>query len=75
MTEKLKTLLDDLTVIDQFTKDDYQRLHYMKIITVTEKATLIDDRWIPKSQMATDVDGNLYVTHWMYDKLEKYNNI
>ena len=67
-------LIDDLNVISEYDKENYQKLHYMKIEQVSkpgtdEGAALIDGRWIPKSQMLCDFDNNLYVANWLYAKL------
>lgn len=67
-------LINDLDVLNEYDKENYQQLHYMKIEAVSkqgsdEGAALIDGRWIPKSQMKCDFDKNIYLTLWMYSKL------
>jgi len=70
----LDKLSNDLDVISEYDKENYQRLHYTKIEAISKQGTdegaaLIDGRWIPKSQMKCDFEGNIYVTLWMYSKL------
>jgi len=72
----LKDLLNDLDVLSEYDKENYQQLFYKKIEMVSKKGTsegaaLIDGQWIPKSQMRCDFDKNLYVTLWMYSKLKE----
>ena len=73
--QNLDILLDDLDVLDEFIKDDYQKLAFREIEAVShpgendEGAALIDSRWIPKSQMRCDFDKNIYVINWLYAKL------
>ena len=62
-------LIDELDVLDQYTKDDFQLLDYDDVEMVTDKAVLIDGVWVPKSQMRTDPDGELYVIHWLFSKV------
>jgi len=68
----LDILLDDLDVLDEFIKDDYQKLTFKEIEAVShpgkndEGAALIDGRWIPKSQMRCDFDKNIYVSNWFF---------
>jgi len=71
----LNDLLNDLDVLSEYDKENYQQLFYKKIEMVSKKGTsegaaLIDSQWIPKSQMKCDFDKNLYVTLWMYSKLK-----
>ncbi len=70
----LDNLLNDLDVLTELDKENYQKLHYTKIEAISKKgeydgAALIDGKWIPKSQMKCDFDKNIYVTSWMYSKL------
>ena len=69
MAVQKEKLLDALAVYSDFDKEDYKRIRYTTIEALTQKATLIDEQWIPLSQMKCDVDGNLYVTNWMHNKL------
>lgn len=74
--DMLNELLNDLNEIDEFNKENFQRLHYMKIEAISKKGTdegavLIDGQWIPKSQLRCDFDGNLWVSLWFYDKITK----
>lgn len=69
----VKELLEDLDVLDEYSKKDYQLMDYHSIGVISKKgssegAVLIDDKWIPKSQLRCDVDGNLYISHWMVSK-------
>ena len=61
--------LEEIDVLTEYDKNEYQQLRFMKIDGISEKALLIDDRWIPKSQLRCDFDNNLYVANWLYDKL------
>lgn len=70
----IDVLLDDIDVLDEYVKQDFQRLYYTTIEAVSKQGTpdgaaLIDGRWIPKSQLRCDFDKHLYVSHWMYSKL------
>jgi len=71
----LTDLLNDLDVISEYDKEDYQQLHFTKIEMISKKGTsegaaLLDGRWVPKSQMKCDFDKNLFVTLWMYSTLK-----
>jgi len=48
--------------------DEYKTLTYTEIHHVTLKAALIDDMWIPISQLRCDEKANLYVKDWFYQK-------
>lgn len=66
-------LLDDLDVISQLDIDQYQRLEFEKIQAISKQGTpngavKIDDIWYPKSQLRTDPDGNVWVSHWFLSK-------
>lgn len=51
-----------------FEEDEYTILDYTDIKRVTMKASLIDEKWIPISQLRCDHDANLYVKDWFYQK-------
>ena len=63
-------LLDSLDVVDEYTKPEYEMLHWaLRITRVTEKAALFGNKhWIPKSLLRCDPDGNFWVEKWFADK-------
>ena len=66
-------LLNDIDVLSEFDREYYQRLHYIKIEAISQQgndegAALIDNRWIPKSQLRSDFDKNIYVSLWYYGR-------
>lgn len=74
MNELLDKLLDDLDVYSDYDKESYTSLNWQNLQNFTKRGTpegavLVDDKWIPKSQLKCDVDGNLYVANWFKDKL------
>ena len=69
----LDKLLNDIDVLSEFDKENYQQLHYMKIEAISKQGTdegaaLIDEQWIPKSQLRSDFDKNIYISLWYYGK-------
>lgn len=60
-------LVNELYVVDQWSIEKFVKLHGNAEV-ITKKAVLIRGHWIPRSLMATDPDGNLYVQTWFYDK-------
>jgi len=65
----MNELINELDLIHVFIEKDYTRIEIPNVEVVTQKAALINGKWIPKSQLRTDMDGNLYVTNWLYGKL------
>ena len=66
-TANLNFLLNNLPFIDEFIRADYSELAEPKIDGITEKGALVNNIWLPRSQMRTD--GNvIYVKHWLYDR-------
>jgi len=61
-------LLSMLDVIFPFDRDEYIKLHIETISAITEKAAMIDDKWIPVSLLRCDEKGEVYVAHWFYCK-------
>jgi hypothetical protein len=65
-------LLDKLDVISEYTKHEYVKLPKQQLIGLTEKAARFlmngEGRWIPISVMACNVDGELFVKSWFYEK-------
>ena len=66
--QEILETIDTLTSLD---KDSYQELPYTDLEVATEKAVLVGERWIPKSQLKCDFDENLYITNWLFDKLQQ----
>ena len=71
----LDELLNDLDVLTEFDKENYQELKFTEIEAISKKGTdqgaaKIDSQWVPKSQMKCDFDKNIYVTIWFYAKLD-----
>lgn len=65
-----KKLLDVLNVYSDYDKETHSKLKFSIVDAVTKKAALIDGEWVPLSQMKCDVDGNLYVANWLWEKLK-----
>ena len=66
-TANLNFLLNNLPFIDEFIRADYSELTEPKINGITEKAALVNNIWLPRSQMRTDGDV-IYVKNWIYDR-------
>ena len=62
-------LFDTLDVYSEYDRERYQKIEYRKIETATPKAALLDGKWIPKSQMKCGTSDEIYVSNWMFDKL------
>jgi hypothetical protein len=64
-------LLEDLDVLTEFDKNDFEHFSEPEpeFTAVTLNAVLYYGRWIPKSQMRCDFDGNLYIANWLAMKL------
>ena len=67
----IKKLLDELDVLNEFEKDDFE--HFPEpgpqFTGESKKAVLYYGRWIPKNQMRCDFYGNLYIAKWLAAKL------
>ena len=48
--------------------EKYIELLNPKLEATTEMAVCISKMWIPRSQLAIDVDDNLYCSQWFLDK-------
>ncbi len=59
---------DDIDVINSLEKEQFVRLEAPEVGYDTPGALKVDNRWIPKSQLRQDFDGNLYVADWLYGK-------
>lgn len=62
-------IIDELDVLHDLQKEDYQELLYEDIQYESGGAVLIDGKWMPKSQLRCDFDKNLYISRWLYAKL------
>jgi len=65
-------LLESLDLVSRFDIEDYEKIGRPKVKAMTEKAVLLNDIWIPKSQLRTDTHGNLYLARWLYEKTFKF---
>jgi len=72
----INQLLNEIDVLDDYSKDQFQKFPFEKVGAITPDksavargAAMIDGRWVPKSQLRCDFDGNLYVANWLYDKI------
>jgi len=72
-TDYEKKLFDSLDVVSTFDLRDglFSPFDYNTIQAVTEKAALIDGKWIPKSQLRTDPEGTLYISDWFLSTLRR----
>lgn len=64
------TELDDIDLLDEDARrsDKWQPFEYEKPETGTEKAIMIDGKWVPKSQLRLADDYQLWMSTWWYDK-------
>lgn len=63
----------NMRVVDQNNRDQFIEIPVdpddVHFITKTGKAFKWGETFLPFSQVATDPDGNIYVSQWLYDKL------
>jgi len=48
--------------------EKWQEFDYKELGTMTDKAVLIDEIWVPKSQLRVDGDNKLWMSVWFNDK-------
>jgi len=62
--------LDDIDLLDEDSRrsDKWQPFEYEKLGTGSEKAIMLDGKWVPKSQLRLDADYKLWMSTWWYDK-------
>lgn len=61
--------IDNLDVLTEFDKDDFEILHEQDFTMETLNAVLYHGRWVPKSQLRCDFDNNIYIAKWLAAKL------
>jgi len=64
-----KVLLDSLDGLTEFDKEYFELIRNPDFEAITLNAVLYRGRWLPKSRMRTDFDGNIYVENWLAAKL------
>lgn len=76
MNENQVKLMEEIGVMDVITREYYKVICLIGVEALSEKAALLSiggrmeiiTEWFPKSQLACDSEGNLYVAHWLYKK-------
>jgi hypothetical protein len=62
---------NDIDVLTEFDKEDFEQLEEIKVVGITEKALKIENivngktNWLPISQLRIDFDGNIWVKNWL----------
>lgn len=62
--------LDDIDLLDEEVRRSgkWQPFEYEELGSGTDKAIMIDDKWVPKSQLRLDENYKLWMSTWWYDK-------
>jgi len=76
MSDLKEQLLEEIRLLDIATRDYFKVIMLDSVQAVSDKAALLNissyteifSEWFPKSQMACDSDGNIYVARWLYEK-------
>jgi len=63
-----KILAGKIRHVVESTDKKYVEILNPQISMMTERAVCINKHWVPLSQLAIDVDDNLYMKKWLYEK-------
>ncbi len=69
MDEVTKKLLDEIDVLSEYDRDNYQVIDMALVEYVSEKAAMINGEWLPKSTLRTDMEGNIFLANWKYAQI------
>lgn len=64
----LKTLIFDLDVLSDVETEEYTEFKYDEIQEICDNYVVIDGIQLAKSQLKCDIDKNLYLINWLYNK-------
>jgi len=71
-SERTENFLNSIYVVDEIVKDKwclFFEAGEFSVTSRTEKGVRINGEWYPISHLATDPDGNLYVSEWLYGRI------
>ena len=58
----------EIFILTRLDEPDFTQIDFDEINGETERALKVNGEWLPKSQLRQDMEGNLYLAHWLYEQ-------